>query len=167
LDLLQRDFPPTTRPFAVIGERLALPEEEVLARVRRLKGPEKGRLISQISAIFDTTALGYRSTLVAVQVPQDEVDRAAAAINRHPGVSHNYQRDHTWNLWFTLAVPPDEDLETTVDALVEEAGAYPYRLFPALRVFKIGVQLDMDSASDIPPVDSGQRSHPTPALTSR
>jgi len=165
LDVLQRDFPPTVRPFAAIGERLGLPEEEVLARVRRLKGPQKGRLIRQISAIFDTSALGYKSTLVAMQVPEHDVDQAAAAINRHPGVSHNYQRDHPWNLWFTLAVPPNEKLETTVEALVDESGGYPYRLFPPLRVFKINVQLDMEAASDISPVDSAQGSRPASAPT--
>ena len=154
LDLLQRDFPLNAQPFAAIGERLGLPEEEVLARVRRLKGTERGRLIRQISAIFDTTALGYKSTLVAMQVPQGEVDRAAAAINRHPGVSHNYQRDHAWNLWFTLAVPPEEDLEASAQALVREAGGYPYRLFPALRVFKIGVRLDMEGADDVSPTEA-------------
>jgi glutamate-1-semialdehyde 2,1-aminomutase len=163
LDILQRDFPPTVQPFAAIGQRLGLPEEEVLGRVRRLKGPEKGRLIRQISAIFDTTALGYKSTLVAMQVPQDELDRAAAAINRHPGVSHNYERDHTWNLWFTMAVPSHEDLEAAVQALVDQAGSYSYRLLPALRVFKIDVQLDMEGAADTSPVDSPQWSRPTPA----
>ncbi len=167
LDILQRDFPPTVQPFAAIGQRLGLPEEEVLGRVRRLKNPSKGRLIRQISAIFDTTALGYKSTLVAMQTPQDKVDRAAAAINRHPGVSHNYERDHTWNLWFTLAVPPDEDLEAAVEALADEAGGYPYRLFPALRVFKIDMQLDMEAAGAIAPLDSPQDSRPTIAPTSR
>jgi len=167
LDLLQRDFPPTTRPFAAIGERLGLPEEEVLARVRRLKGSDERGLIRQISAIFDTPALGYKSTLVAMQVPQGETERVAAAINRHPGVSHNYRRDHAWNLWFTLAVPPDEDLETTVQALVDQAGSYAYRLLPALRVFKIDVRLDMEGAGDISPVDSPQGSRPAPAPDTR
>ena len=163
LDILQRDFPLNARPFAALGETLGLPEEEVLARVRRLKDHEKGRLIRQISAIFDTTALGYKSTLVAMHVPQDELGRAAAAINRHPGVSHNYQRDHAWNLWFTLAVPPDEDLESSLQALVDQAGGYPYRLFPALRVFKIAMQLDIEGAGDVSPVDSAQGSRPGPA----
>jgi glutamate-1-semialdehyde 2,1-aminomutase len=169
LNLLQRDFPLNARPFAAIGQTLGLPEEEVLARVRRLKGPERGRLIRQISAIFDTTALGYKSTLVAMQIPQDEVDRAAAAINRHPGVSHNYQRDHAWNLWFTMAVPAEEDMETTVEALVAQAGGYPHRLFPALRVFKIGVQLDMEGAGDVPRAASPQGSPlaPCPAPNTR
>jgi glutamate-1-semialdehyde 2,1-aminomutase len=163
LDLLQRDFPLDARPFALIGERLGLPEQEVLARVRRLKGPDKGGLIRQISAIFDTTALGYNSTLVAMQVPQNDIDRVAAAINRHPGVSHNYQRDHAWNLWFTLAVPPGEDIESAVEALVNEAGGYPYRLFSALRVFKIGVHLDMEGAADISPAEIPQASPPSAA----
>jgi glutamate-1-semialdehyde 2,1-aminomutase len=160
LNLLQRDFPLTARPFAAIGEKLGLPEEEVLARVRRLKSPEKGRLIRQIGAVFDTSALGYKSTLVAMQVPPDEIHRVAAVINRHPGVSHNYQRDHIWNLWFTLAVPPNEDLQAANEALVDDAGGYSYRLLPALRVFKIGVQLDMEDVDDMPPVDSAHESHP-------
>jgi glutamate-1-semialdehyde 2,1-aminomutase len=169
LDLLQRDFPLNARPFAALGERLGLSEEEVLARVRRLKGPEKGRLIRQISAIFDTTALGYKGTLVAMQVPQDQIDRAAAAINRHPGVSHNYQRDHAWNLWFTLAVPPDQDLEASAQALTARAGGYPYRLFPALRVFKIAMQLDIEGTGGVSPADSAQAVSPGPAavLTER
>jgi glutamate-1-semialdehyde 2,1-aminomutase len=165
LDLLQRDFPLNARPFAAIGERLGLPEEEVLTRVRRLKGPETARLIRQVSAIFDTTALGYKSTLVAMQVPQDRIERVAAAVNRHPGVTHNYRRDHAWNLWFTLAVPPGQNLEAAVEALVDEAGGYPYRLFPALRVFKIGVHLDMENSTDVPPHDSAQKKRATAAPT--
>jgi glutamate-1-semialdehyde 2,1-aminomutase len=171
LDLLQRDFPLDARPFALLGERLGLHEEEVLERVLRLKSPGKRRLIRQISAIFDTTALGYNSTLVAMQVPQNDVDRVAAAINRHPGVTHNYQRDHAWNLWFTLAVPTGDDIEAAAEALVSQAGGYPYRLFPALLVFKIGVQLDMEDAADISPAHTPQvsptSSAPTPSARDR
>jgi len=166
LDILQRDWPLNARPFAAIGETLGLSEEEVLARLRRLKVPGKRALIRRIGAIFDTTALGYKSTLIAMQVPRDAIERVAAAVNHQPGVSHNYQRDHAWNLWFTLAVPPDEDLETTVEALVKETGGYPYRLFPALRVFKIGVQLDMESG-DPSPVVTPQQSRVPAAPTAR
>jgi DNA-binding Lrp family transcriptional regulator len=140
LDALQRDFPLTTRPFVAIGQRLGLTEEEVIDRVRRLKGDG---FIRQIGAIFDTRALGYRSTLVAMRVPPERVDEAAAVISRHPGVSHSYQREHAWNLWFTLAVPPDADLEATIAHLAQEAGGYPHRSLPALRVFKIGVRLPL------------------------
>jgi len=140
LDVLQYDFPLTARPFAAIGERLNLTEDDVIARVQRLK--DDG-FIRQIGAIFDTRALGYRSTLAAMRVPPQRVDQAATVISGHPGVSHNYRRDHTWNLWFTLAVPPEEDLEGTVAHLAQEAGGYPYRSLPALRVFKIGVRLSL------------------------
>ena len=140
LDALQRDFPLTARPFTAIGQRLGLTEEEAIAHVKRLK--DDG-LIRQMGAIFDTRALGYRSTLVAMRVPPERVEQAAAAVSRHPGVSHNYRRDHAWNLWFTLAVPPEEDLEGTVAHLAQEAGGYPYRSLPALRVFKIGVRLTL------------------------
>jgi glutamate-1-semialdehyde 2,1-aminomutase len=169
LDLLQRDFPLNARPFAAIAEKLNLTEEEVLARVRRLKAPGQARLIRQISAIFDTTALGYNSTLVAMRVPQGEVDRAAVAISSYPGVSHNYRRDHPWNLWFTLAVPPGEHVEAAVEALVDGAGGYPYRLFPALRVFKIGVHFDMEAAADMSPAQAPQVSptNPPPTPTAR
>lgn len=163
LDILQRDFPLSAQPFATIGERLGLPEGEVLTRVRRLKGPEKGRIIRQISAIFDTTALGYRSTLVAMRVPQDKLEQAAAAINRHPGVSHNYRRDHNWNLWFTLALPPHEDLAAAVEALANKSGSFPYRLLPALAVFKIAAELDMGGTDETFDLDSPHRSSLSPA----
>jgi DNA-binding Lrp family transcriptional regulator len=140
LDALQRDFPLTARPFAAIGQRLGLTERVAIAHARRLKD---AGFIRQIGPIFDTRALGYRSTLVAMRVPPQRVDQAAAVISRHPGVSHNYRRDHTWNLWFTLAVPPDEDLEATAAHLARQAGGYPYRSLPALRVFKIGVRLPL------------------------
>src|SRR3990172_12950188 len=84
LDALQHDFPLTPRPFAAIGQRLSLTEDDVIAHARRLK--DDG-LIRQIGAIFDTRALGYRSTLVAMRAPPKRVDQAAAVISGHPGVS--------------------------------------------------------------------------------
>ena len=164
LDALQRDFPLTTRPFAAIGERLNLTEDDVIARVRRLK--EDG-FIRQIAVIFDTRALGYRSTLVAMRVPPQRVDQAAAVISRHPGVSHNYRRDHTWDLWFTLAVPPDDDLEATAAHLAREAGGYPYRSLPALRVFKIGVRLTLSNEGVAPRAEGLTATSPPRPLSPR
>ena len=160
LDALQRDFPLTARPFAAMGQQLDLAEAETIARVRRLKGDG---FIRQIGAIFDTRALGYRSTLVAMRVPPQQVDQVAALISRHPGVSHNYRRDHSWSLWFTLAVPPDEDLEATAARLAHEAGGYPHRSLPALRVFKIGVRLALsDGGGDAAARGSTVASLPRP-----
>ena len=75
------------------------------ARVARVK--ELG-VLRQLSAIFDTRALGYGSALVAAKIDPDRVDEAAAVISAHPGVSHNYKRNHAYNLWYTIAVPPGD-----------------------------------------------------------
>jgi len=164
LDALQRDFPLTSRPFAAIGWRLSLTEDDVIARVRRLRDDGFIRLIG---AIFDTRALGYRSTLVAMLVPPQQVDQTAAVISRHPGVSHNYLRDHAWNLWFTLAVSPDDDLNETAAHLAREAGGYPYRSLPALRTFKIGVRLVLSKEGAAPRAEGLTAASPPRPLSPR
>jgi DNA-binding Lrp family transcriptional regulator len=153
LVVLQRGLPLTPRPFAAIAAEIGLSEDEVLTRVRHLKDGRRGSLIREIGPIFDTRALGYRSTLVAMAVPEDRLDGAAGIVNAHPGVSHNYQREHRWNLWFTLAVPPAENVETTVKELVGAAGGFPHLSLPALRTFKIGVRLGLDSGGKIDEVE--------------
>jgi siroheme decarboxylase len=148
LNRLQAPLPLVARPFAALGAELGLSEHDVLDRVARLKRPaEEGKrgVIRQISAIFDSKALGYHSTLVAARVEDGRLDAAAAVINGHPGVSHNYRRNHAFNLWYTLAVPPDSalGLEKTVAILHRESGARSTRMLPTLRLFKIGVRFDM------------------------
>jgi len=142
LNLLQDGLPLVRRPYDVLADRLGVDTAEVLSRIGRLR--EQG-VIRQISAIFDTRSLGYRSTLVAASVPPERIDAAARFIDEHPGVSHNYGREHAFNLWFTIAVPPDSrlGLEGTVNLLGRRAGATSIRMMPTLRVFKIGMKLDM------------------------
>lgn len=149
LDVLQTAVPLTPRPFAEIARTLAVSEEDVLARIRALRTPPA--VIRQISAIFDSKALGYQSTLVAARVDPAHIDAAAAVINAHPGVSHNYQRNHAFNLWYTLAVPPDSGLglEKTLDILHRTSGAISTRMMPTLRLFKIGVKFDLSGEADI------------------
>jgi DNA-binding Lrp family transcriptional regulator len=147
LNQLQMRFPLIPRPFAAIAERLGLSEEEVLKRARRLK--EQG-IIRQISAIFDSRRLGYSSTLIAMDIPKEQIDESALRISEHPGVSHNYKRDHPFNLWFTLTLPPGADLEAEVAKLAEEIGTQRTRFLPALRLFKIGVELDMEQGINTP-----------------
>lgn len=153
LNLIQTEFPLTTRPFAALGERLGESEAAVMARYQRLKDD---RIIRQVSAIFDTRKLGYHSSLVASAVDERRVDEAAEVINAHPGVSHNYRRDHEFNLWWTVAVPPGMDLQTHVNALHRLAGASSTRVLPTLKLYKIGVDLDvsdkraMDAQSKLP-----------------
>lgn len=157
LNLLQEAFPLVPAPYAALGETLGIGEEEVLLRIQRLKAV---RVLRQVSAIFDTRALGYASCLVATRVNPERVDEAAQVIIRHPGVTHNYRRNHPFNLWFTLAVAPHSrlGLESTVAILGREAGAEAIRLFPTLRLFKIGVRLDMLGESEAMAKEDGR--HP-------
>jgi len=138
---MQNSFPLTERPFAVLAQELGSSEEEVLRSVRELK--EEG-IIRQTSAIFDTKRLGYHSSLVAFKVPEDRIESAAEIINAHPGVSHNYLRNHDFNIWFTLAVPPDSKLglQGTINRLREMTGAEEGIALPTLKMFKISVKLD-------------------------
>src|SRR5438128_1131108 len=140
LNAVQWDFPLEPRPFAALGERLGLDEPAVRARVARVK---KLGVLRQLSAIFDTRALGYGSALVAAKIEPARVDEAAEVISAHPGVSHNYKRNHAYNLWYTIAVPPGESLEDHIDVLHRESGAIVTRKLPTLKLYKIGVKLDM------------------------
>jgi siroheme decarboxylase len=152
LNLVQKEVPLVSRPFAEIAGELGLDEEDVLTRLGRWRDEEG--VIRQISAIFDTRKLGYRSMLVAMKIPADRMDEAAELVNAHPGVSHNYERDHEFNLWFTVAVPPGMDLERHVERLGEMCRATSTRMLPTLKMFKIEVRLDMESGvsnADSPP----------------
>ena len=140
LNIIQTRFPLTELPYKAIADEVGLSEAEVLERIGALKAKN---VVRQISAIFDTRRLGYKTTLVAMRLPADELDAAAQVINEHPGVSHNYARDGHFNLWFTLAVPPYEDLAASVEAMAQRTNAESYRLMPTIKFFKIGVNFDM------------------------
>ena len=140
LNAVQWSFPLDAAPYAVLAERLGLTEDEVIDRLRAVKAEG---VLRQLSAIFDTRALGYTSALIAAKVDADRIDAAAEIINEHPGVSHNYKRNHDYNLWYTLAVPPGEDFDTHLDVLHQASGARVTRKLPTLKLYKIGVKLDM------------------------
>ncbi len=146
LNFIQREFPLEREPFAAIGREVGLSGHDVIRRVEALK---RARVIRQISAIFDTRVLGYESTLVAATIPPDKLQAGAKAVNSHPGVSHNYERDNEFNLWYTVAVPPDSrlGLEGTVDVLHKISDAEKTRILPTLKLFKIGVTLDMNEGA--------------------
>ncbi|MEA2374861.1 MAG: siroheme decarboxylase [Thermoleophilaceae bacterium] len=147
LNLLQGSFPLEPRPFARVGEAAGISEDEVMSRTQRLLDE---RIIRQVTPIFDTRALGYSSMLVAAKVDPEHPHRAAQVINAHPGVSHNYLRNHEFNLWFTIAVEPDSKLglEGTLDVLAQEAGAGSIRQLPTLKLFKIRMDLEMEGDTD-------------------
>jgi siroheme decarboxylase len=147
LNLLQGSFPIAPRPFARVAELAGVPEEEVLTRTGRLL---EERIIREITPIFDTRVLGYSSMLVAARVDPENPWRAAKIINSHPGVSHNYLRDHDFNLWFTIATEPGSrlGLEGTLDVLAGLTGAESVRQLPTLRLFKIRMDLEMEKGTE-------------------
>jgi DNA-binding Lrp family transcriptional regulator len=147
MNALQSSFPLDPEPFAAVAAEVELELDEALARTQRLLDE---RIIREITPIFDTRALGYESMLVAAKVDPEHPQRAAAAVNAHPGVSHNYLRTHDFNLWFTIAVPPDSELgmEGTLAALGEETGAESVRQLPTLTLFKINMNLEMERGTE-------------------
>jgi siroheme decarboxylase len=147
LNLLQGSFPIAARPYAHVAELAGLSEQEVLDRTKRLLD---ARIIREITPIFDTRVLGYSSMLVAARVDSENPWRAAKIINSHPGVSHNYLRDHDFNLWFTIATEPDSPLglEGTLEVLERLTGAESVRQLPTLRLFKIRMDLEMEKGTE-------------------
>ena len=150
LNEIQWTFPLVTRPFDAIAKKFDTTPEIIKEKLKNLK--EIG-VLRQLSAIFDTRKLGYTSSLVAMEIEHDELDHVASQINRHPGVSHNYERDHEFNLWFTLAVPPGADLNDELKKFNVLKGIKKVRMLPTLQLFKIGVKLDLvdDKKHDIAP----------------
>jgi DNA-binding Lrp family transcriptional regulator len=146
LNLMQGRFPLEPRPYAAVAREAGLGEDEVMQRVQRLLDD---RIIREITPIYDTRALGYASMLVAAKVDTEHPHRAAQVINGHPGVSHNYLRNHEFNLWFTIAVEGDSrmGLEGTLDVLQRLTGAESIRQLPTLKLFKIRMDLEMEGAT--------------------
>jgi DNA-binding Lrp family transcriptional regulator len=147
MNLLQSSFPLDPEPFALVASEAELDLDDVLARTKRLLDE---RIIREITPIFDTRALGYDSMLVAAKVDSEHPHRAAQVVNSHPGVSHNYLRTHDFNLWFTIATPPDSELGLagTLEALMRETGAESMRELPTLTLFKINMNLEMEKGTD-------------------
>jgi DNA-binding Lrp family transcriptional regulator len=142
LNVMQDEVPLADRPYKALGEKIGASEEEVVERVRALKA---AKILRQVSTIFDTRSLGYQSSLVACKAPAGRADEVAEILNQHPGVSHNYARRHDFNLWFTIAVPGENParMQAHMDTLQRLSGAQSVRLMPTLRLFKIGMKLDM------------------------
>ena len=141
LSIIQKKFPLSQRPFLDIGTELRMSEDEVIKVIQEEKDK---KIIRQTSAIFDTKSLGFKSSLVAFEIKEENIDQAVEIINAHPGVSHNYERDHEFNIWFTIAVDPNSKigLEKSVEILAKQTGAENFIMLPTLKLFKISVKLN-------------------------
>jgi DNA-binding Lrp family transcriptional regulator len=147
MNLLQSHFPLAAEPYALLAAEHDLDLDDLMTRTDRLVNE---RIIREITPIFDTRALGFESMLVAAKVDAEHPHRAAKIINSHPGVSHNYLRTHEFNLWFTIATPPDSELglQGTLEVLQEMTGAESIRQLPTLKLFKINMNLEMEKGTD-------------------
>lgn len=156
LNEIQWSFPLVSEPYKELANRFHVTNDEMKKRISNLKSLG---VLRQLSAIFDTRKLGYKSSLVAMAIDHDKLDSVANQVNRHPGVSHNYERNHEYNLWFTLATPPGSDLKTEVDKFGKLAGIKKIRLLPTIKLFKIGVKLDMvdEKKKEIAPTEEKKK----------
>lgn len=140
LSVIQSSFPLEPRPYAVIGEAAGVSEEEALSRVRSLR---ERKVIRRIGANFQSAKLGFRSTLCAAKVPADRLDSFTAEVNRHAGVTHNYLRNHEYNVWFTCIGPSWQAVCDLLDGITADTGI-PILNLPATTLYKIKVDFQMD-----------------------
>ena len=140
LNRIQSDFPITTRPFLSIAENLHLSEDQVIKRLKRLK--EKG-IIRRIGGNFAPEKLGFVSTLCAAKVSRDKIDSFARAVNRYPGVTHNYRRDNKYNIWFTFIAQSMDEIKNNLENISQETGVKEIINLPATKMYKIKAQFDL------------------------
>lgn len=143
LNIMQMEFPLTKEPYTQIGQRLGTDANEVIQRIVRLK---RAGIIRLIGPVLDSRSLGYQTTLVVMKIAKTQLEKAEQVIADHPGISHGYERDHYFNIWFTLAVPPAVDIESELKQLSSSSGAEAAFSLPAIKVFKIGTYFDMDES---------------------
>lgn len=140
LNLIQSDFPITSRPYLAIAQRLGFSENDVIKRLDRLK--IKG-IIRRIGGNFVPEKLGFVSTLCAARVPEDKIESFAVSVNRYPGVTHNYQRDNKYNVWFTFIAPSMREIEENLKSISQQTGIKEIINLPATKVFKIKAHFDL------------------------
>ncbi len=140
LNTIQTDFPIDARPYRILAERLRLNEKKLMDRIRSMR---QNALIRRIGGNFSPDMLGYYSTLCAASVAQEKIDLFTQTVNAYPGVTHNYMRDHSFNIWFTFIAPSRKLIQTHLDAISEKTGVSPILNLPATRVFKISANFKL------------------------
>jgi len=140
INIIQSEFPITARPYREVSERVHVGEEEVLERVKILK--KKG-IIRRIGGNFDSRRLNFTSTLCAAKVPKDVIEAFVEAVNQYPGVTHNYLRDHEYNVWFTFIAPSMGYIRNALKEISRTTGVTEIRNLPAVKMFKIRVDFEV------------------------
>lgn len=140
LNTIQTDFPISFRPYKVIAQKLKMSENELLQRIRQMK---KDKLIRRIGANFSPVILGFYSTLCAAKVSEDKIDLFTKTINSYPGVTHNYKRDHEFNIWFTFISPSPAITEDNIKQISDKTKIKGILNLPATKVFKISANFKL------------------------
>jgi siroheme decarboxylase len=141
LNEIQKKFPITSRPYMVLAKKLKLKEKEVSERVQKLRNVG---IIRRIGASFSAKSVGFSSTLCAARVPRDKVEEFVAVVNTFPGVTHNYEREGEFNIWFTLIAPSRRRIEQILAQISGKTGVKDILDLPALKTFKISVDFNFD-----------------------
>ncbi|TEB10701.1 AsnC family transcriptional regulator [Pelotomaculum propionicicum] len=140
LKIIQADFPLVPEPYRAIGEALEITEDEVIARIKNMV--DSG-LIRRLGGIFDSRRLGYRGALCAVKTDSDSISQVAAVVNSFSGVTHNYLREHDYNMWFTILAESEEKLEEIISEINKHPLIQEIIVLPAEKIFKIKVNFDL------------------------
>jgi len=140
LNEIQSDFPLVSSPYLELGKSLDLSETEVMDSVKRLK--DKG-IIRRIGGNFHSGRLDFASTLCAAKVPEEKINDFVQVVNRYPGVTHNYLRNHDYNIWFTFIAQDMDEIEGALKRISEETGVTEIINLPAVNTFKIKVDFEI------------------------
>jgi len=140
LHLIQSNFPVVQRPYEAIGQQLGISEQEVLERISRL---QQAGIIRRLGGLFDSRKLGYTGTLCALQVPEADIDRVAQIINSYPGITHNYLRNHRYNMWFTLLAPSEQHINKILTEIKQKTSLTELLNLPAVNIFKVRVNFNL------------------------
>lgn len=140
LNMIQLDFPIDARPFQVLAKKLGLSEKELITRIQAMKDSQ---LIRRIGGNFSPDRLGYFSTLCTAKVPENKIELFTQTVNAYPGVTHNYMRDHDFNIWFTFIAPSRDQIADSLEDISRQTGVRPILNLPATRVFKISANFKL------------------------
>ncbi|MGB9691850.1 MAG: Lrp/AsnC family transcriptional regulator [Candidatus Sumerlaeaceae bacterium] len=141
LNVIQTGFPVAHSPYAEMAKQIGnVTEEQVFECVLDLV--ERG-IIRRLGAVFDTKKLGFMSALIAMRVPPERIDEVGEFVSEYAGVSHNYKREHDYNLWFTLAAPSRQQLMDTLDEIKKRTGVTDVLYLPTVRMHKIFVNFEI------------------------
>jgi len=143
VQILQDDFPMVERPWKEVGDKLNIKEDDILNRLKRLN--ELG-VTRKIGSITDSSKVGLTAaTLVAMKVPKNKVDEVACIINEYGNVSHNYERENEYNVWFTITASSNDELTAILEEIRQKTGITPSDILnlPTKQRFKINVRFQL------------------------